>query len=156
MFIVSSNDAIGHDPGLQSVASAIGTLHLIERYDPKHVCAVLDMAHCAVDGEPTAMAVDIVKDRLRGLVNFKSAFHQRVNGPEDEAVYDVHWTTHRHAGYSWREFARCLRAIGFAGTYCLPAEYSDPSGEGQRMGEDVMPYLREDVAFLKALLSERP
>ncbi len=135
------------------VGSAVGMLHLIEHYDPKHVSAVLDMAHCAVDGEPTAMAVDIVKDRLRGLVNFKSAFHRRVNGPEDEAVYKVHWTTHRHAGYSWRELVACLRAIGFSGAYCLPAEYTDPSGNGQRMGDDVLPYLREDVAHLKSLLA---
>lgn len=135
------------------IASAVGTLHLIERYDPKHVCAVLDMAHCAVDGEPVTMAVDIVKDRLRGLVNFKSAYHRRANGPEEEAVYKVHWTTHRHAGYAWREFVECLRAIGYAGAYCLPAEYSHPSGKGQRMGDDVMPFLREDVAHLKALLN---
>ncbi|MGI9437305.1 MAG: sugar phosphate isomerase/epimerase family protein [Geminicoccaceae bacterium] len=159
--VLPALDRFGVTIGVQNhsgthVASAIGMLHLIEHYDPKHVCAVLDMAHCAVDGEPTAMAVDIVKDRLHGLVNFKSAYHRRTNGPEDEAIYKVHWTTHRHAGYSWREFASCLRAIGFSGTYCLPAEYSHPSGKGQRMGDDVMPYLREDVAHLRILLNERP
>jgi sugar phosphate isomerase/epimerase len=136
------------------VGSAIGLLHLIERYDPKQVCAVLDMAHCAVDGEPTAMAVDIVKDRLNGLVNFKSAFHLRANGPEDEAVYKVHWTTHQHAGYSWRELVACLAAIGYDGVYCLPAEYSSPTGKGQRMGDDALPFLRSDIAHLRALLNE--
>lgn len=151
-------DRFGVSVGVQNhygnhVGSAVGMLHLIERYDPRHVCAVLDMAHCAVDGEPTAMAVDIVKDRLNGLVNFKSAFHRRANGPEEDAVYKVHWTTHQHGGYSWREFVHCLRAIEFSGAYCLPAEYSDPSGQGQRMGEDVLPFLREDVAHLKALLA---
>jgi hypothetical protein len=91
------------------------------------------------------MAIDIVKDRLRGLVNFKSAFHRRVNGPEEESVYAVHWTTHRHAGYSWRELAACLRAIGFSGASCLPAEYSHLDGKEQRMGDDVIPYLRETL-----------
>jgi sugar phosphate isomerase/epimerase len=139
----------------QSVGSAIGLLHLLEKYDPKHVCAVLDMAHCAVDGEPVAMAVDIVKDRLNGLVNFKSAYHARVNGPEDEAVFKVKWTTHQHGGYSWRELVECLKRIGFSGTYCLPAEYSDPAGKPQRMADDVLPFLKQDLAFLKELLGKR-
>jgi len=136
------------------VGSAVGMLHFIEKYDPRHICAVLDMAHCAMDGEPTAMAVDIVKDRLNGLVNFKSAFRVRVNGPEEEAVYRVHWTTARHSGYSWRELVRCLKDIGFNGTFCMPAEYSHPSGNGQRMGDDVLPFLKEDIAHLKSIMAE--
>jgi hypothetical protein len=115
---------------------------------------VLDMAHCAVAGEPTAMAVDIVKDRLHGQVNFKNAYHARVTGPEEEAVYKVRWTTHRHGGYSWREFAECLKAIGFSGTFCLPAEYTDPEGKPQRMGDDVLPYLKVDLAHLRELLAD--
>ena len=84
--LVPTLDRFGVAIGVQNhygthVGSAAGTLHLIEKYERKHVCAVLDMAHCSVDGEPTAMAVDIVKDRLNGLVNFKSAFHLRANGP---------------------------------------------------------------------------
>jgi sugar phosphate isomerase/epimerase len=137
------------------VGSAVGLLHLLQPFEPRHVCAVLDMAHCAVDGEPVAMAVDILKGHLHGLVNFKSAYHARVSNPEDEAVYAVKWTTHRHGGYSWREFAAALRAIGYAGTYCLPAEYSDPLGKPQRMGDDVLPYLRRDLAHLKAILAEQ-
>src|SRR3546814_6254170 len=74
--VLPALDRFGVTIGVQNhygthVGSAAGTLHLIEKYDRRHVCAVLDMAHCAVDGEPTAMAVDIVKDRLNGLVNFK-------------------------------------------------------------------------------------
>jgi sugar phosphate isomerase/epimerase len=157
--VVPALDRFGVAIGVQNhsgihVGSAVGTRHLIENYDPKHVCAVLDMAHCSVDGEPTAMAVDIVKDRLNGLVNFKSACHVRANGPEEEAVYKVHWTTARHSGYSWRELVQCLRAISFEGTYCLPAEYSHPSGKGQRMGDDVLPFLCEDIAHLKSIIAE--
>ena len=135
------------------IGSAAGVLHLIEKYDPKHVCAVLDMAHCGVAGEPTDLAVDILSDRLR-LVNFKSAYQRRLTAPEDDAVYKVHWTTHQHAGYSWREFVQCLRKVGFAGAYCLPAEYSHPSGKGQRMGDDAIAFLRDDIAFLRTLLAE--
>jgi len=136
------------------VGSAVGLLHLMDKYEPRHVCAVLDMAHCAVDGEPAEMAVDIVKDKLYRQVNFKSAYHQRVNGPEDEAVFKVKWTTHQHGGYSWAEFARCLKKIGFAGTLCLPAEYSDPATKTQRMGDDVIPYLKQDLAHLRSLVAD--
>jgi sugar phosphate isomerase/epimerase len=136
------------------VGSAVGLLHLIEKYEPRLVCAVLDMAHCAVDGEPTAMAVDIVKDKLHHQVNFKSAYHWRANGPEDEALYKVKWTTHQHGGYSWRELVDCLKKVGFAGTLCLPAEYSDPAGKPQRMGDDVIPYLKEDLAHLRSIVAD--
>jgi hypothetical protein len=101
------------------------------------------------------MAVDIVKDRLNGLVNFKSAFHRRANGPEDEAIYQVRWTTHRHSGYSWRELVGVLTGIGYSGAFCLPAEYSKPVGDGQRMGDDVLPYLRSDIRFLKEIMSDK-
>lgn len=157
--LVPALDRHGVTIGVQNhygffVGSATGLLHLLEPFDPRHVCAVLDMAHCAVDGEPVAMAVDILKDRLNGLVNFKNAYHARVSNPEDEAVFEVRWTTHRHGGYSWRDFARHLGAIGYTGTYCLPAEYSDPDGKPQRMGDDVLPYLREDLAHLREILAE--
>ena len=135
------------------VGSAIGLLHLIERYDRHHISAVLDMAHCAVDGEPTAMAVDILKSKIHHQANFKSAYHSRVNGPEDEAIFKVKWTTHQHGGYSWSEFADCLKQVGFAGTLCLPAEYSDPMGKSQRMGDDVIPYLKQDLAHLRSLVA---
>ena len=135
------------------VGSAIGLYHLVEPFDPRHVCAVLDMAHCSVDGEPVALAVDILKDRLNGLVNFKSAYHHRVTNPEDEAVFAVKWSTHRHGGYSWAELAAALRAAGYTGNYCLPAEYSDPEGKKpQRMGDDVLPYLAFDLAHLRSLV----
>jgi sugar phosphate isomerase/epimerase len=115
------------------------------------------MAHCALDGEPVDMAVDIVRDKLNGLVNFKSAYYRRVNGPEeDEALFKVHWTTHNHGGYSWRDYVRELKAIGYDGAFCLPAEYSPPhGGEGkQRMGDDPLPLLKQDLAHLRGLLNE--
>ena len=69
-------------------------------------------------------------------------------------MYKVKWTTHRHGGYSWREFVDCLKEVGFTGTLCLPAEYSDPEGKPQRMGDDVIPYLKEDLAHLRSLIAD--
>ena len=152
-------DRTGVSIGVQNhsgdcVGSAIGLYHLMEKYDPRHVCAILDMAHSAIAGEPTALAVDLLWPRMRGLLNFKGAFRERVNGPEEvEAEYRTHWTTAAHAAYSWRELVDNVVARGFTGTFCLPAEYSDPSGAPQRMDNDVLPYLRQDIAYLKSLLA---
>jgi len=152
-------DRTGVSIGIQNhsgdcVGSAIGLFHLMEKYDPRHVCAILDMAHSAIAGEPTALAVDLLWPRMRGLLNFKGAFRERINGPEEvEAEYRTHWTTAGHAAYSWRELVDNVVARGFTGTFCLPAEYSDPSGAPQRMGNDVLPYLRQDIAYLKSLLA---
>jgi sugar phosphate isomerase/epimerase len=138
----------------KNIGSAIGLFHIMEKYDPRHVCAILDMAHSAIAGEPTELAVDLLWDRMRGLVNFKSAYRERINGPEEvEAVYRTHWTTAAHGAYSWRGLVEELRERGFEGTFCLPAEYSDPAGKPQRMGDDVLPFLRQDIAYLKSMLT---
>ena len=135
------------------IGSAIGIMHLIERYDPAQVCAVLDPAHCAVDGEPEAMALDIVWTHLR-LINFKAASHRRTNRiTAEEAEWEVLWTTARHSGYSWRTMVKELRRRGYAGDVCLPAEYSPETGNGQLMGDDVIPNLTCDLGYIKSLFS---
>ena len=37
-------------------------------------------------------------------------------------------------------------------TFVLPAEYSAPNGQPQRMGDDVLPYLATDVTYLRGLV----
>jgi sugar phosphate isomerase/epimerase len=157
--LIPTLDRAGVTIGIQNhsgdnIGSAIGLYHLMEKYDPKHVCAVLDMAHSAIAGEPTALAVDLLWPHMRGLLNFKAAFRERINGPEEvEARYRTHWTTAAHAAFSWSELVADVLKRGFTGTFCLPGEYSDPSGAPQRMGDDVLPYLRQDVAYLKSLIA---
>jgi sugar phosphate isomerase/epimerase len=135
------------------IASAIGTMHLIEQYDPQVVCAVYDPAHSAVDGETEEMGLDIVWSHLR-LFNFKSASHRRTNRiTAEEAEWEILWTTARHSGYSWRKMVSLLQQRGYTGDICLPAEYSKSSGGGQMMGSDVLPSLMYDLGYLKHLLS---
>ena len=135
-----------------AIGSAIGLFHVMERYDPRHVCAILDMAHCGVAGEPIDLSVDLLWDRMPNLVNFKNAYRERINGPEEaEAVYRTHWTTGRHGAYSWSELVSELKRRGFKGWFVLPGEYSDPNGQPQRMGDDVLPFLAQDVTYLRGL-----
>ena len=142
-----------------SVASALGIWHMMEELDDDVAAAVLDFAHCALDGEPVDMAVDIVRRRL-SLVNFKNACRVRTNGPDEaEATWQILWTTGRQGGYSWMQAVAALRRMAYTGDICLPAEYNRmvgsqvPSSE-QLMGDEVDSRVRSDVAYLKALLAE--
>ena len=139
-----------------NITSAIGIMQLIESFDPKHVSAVLDPAHLAVDGENEEMGLDIVWSHL-SLVNFKAASHRRTNRVTAvEAEWEVLWTTSRHSGYSWRKMVSLLQKRGYTGDICLPAEYSTPKGGGQLMGDDVIPNVTYDLAYLKALFTADP
>jgi sugar phosphate isomerase/epimerase len=134
------------------VGSAAGTMEVIGDFDPGQVGAVLDVAHCGLDGEPEDMAIDIVWSHLC-MVNLKNAFRMRLNGPEAEAAeWRTYWTTGRHGYASWRKTLAELRRRGYAGPLCLCAEYSNPKG-GDLVGDDVNRLLEEDIAYLKALLA---
>ena len=69
----------------------MGIAHLLEGLSPEIACAVLDFAHCALDGEPVDMALNIAEQRL-GMVNFKNAHRIRINSPdESEAEWKILW-----------------------------------------------------------------
>lgn len=126
-----------------SVCNAMGIRHLIERYDPGQVCAVLDPGHCGLDGEPPELAIDIVWSHLR-VVNLKNAIWRRSNGPEAEvAEWRSYWTSGRQGLASWPRVASELQRRGFVGDICLTAEYSD-HGAVERL-------VAEDIAFARSL-----
>lgn len=138
------------------VGSAIGLMHLIEKYDPAVVSAVLDPAHCAVDGEPPEMAIDICWSHL-SLVNLKSASHLRKNGPNQvEASWEIYWSTAKDSGYSWKATMQELATRGYGKDICLPAEYTNEAKGGQLMGAEVVSPLRYDRAYLRYLMSDAP
>ena len=157
--LVPALESTGVAIGMQNhcgnmVGSAIGTMHLIGKYDPAIVCAVYDPAHSAVDGETEEMGLDIVWSHLR-VINFKSASHRRTNSLNAvEAEWEVFWSTSQHSGYSWRKMVQLLKTRGFTGDICLPAEYSGLGAKGQMMGEDVIPFITYDLAYIKYLLAE--
>lgn len=133
------------------IGSAIGTMHAIGDFDPRHIGAVLDVAHCALDGEPEDMAIDIVWSHLC-MVNLKNAIRRPVKAPDDrEAKWRIFWTSGRDGYASWRETVRTLRDRGYAGPLCLTAEYSDPKSTGDLQGDDCLALLADDLAYLRSL-----
>lgn len=119
------------------IANAMQIRHAVEKYDPKHVCAVWDAAHNGLQGEDVDIALDTVWPHLR-MVNLKSAYWKLVSPPEAEiAQWETYWTTGRHGRANWPWVARELKARGFAGDICLTAEYSDHQAVDRLIAEDI-------------------
>lgn len=127
------------------IANAMQLRHAIEKYDPRHICAVWDPAHNALEGEQVDLALDTVWSHLR-VVNLKNAFWRRTNGPEAQcAAWEVYWTTGRQGRAHWPTVIAELKKRGFRGDLCFSAEYSD--------GASVDRLIADDIAFAKALLT---
>lgn len=126
------------------VPNAHALLHLIEKYDPKHVAAVWDAAHEALAGGQHEHALDILWNRLC-MVNLKNAFYRRTNGPEAPyATWEHYWTSGRHGLASWPAVIADLKRRGYTGVVCLTAEYS--AGPAETLAA-------EDLVFAKSLFT---
>lgn len=143
-------DRYGVTVGVQNhcdrfVNHAMGLRRLVERFDRRQFGVVLDLAHCALNGEPIDMAIDIAWSHLC-MVNLKNAYWRRINGPEAEvAEYRHFWTSGRQGLCSWPAVATELRRRGYTGTICLTAEYSAQ--------DDVDRLIADDVQFARSLFS---
>jgi sugar phosphate isomerase/epimerase len=119
------------------VGSAIGLRYLLAGYDPAQIAAVWDPAHCAYAGEPPALALDILWDRLC-LVNLKNGFWLRTNGPEAPvARWKCYWTTGRQGLADWPQVAQLLQARNYSGDLCLSAEFADADSTNRLIAEDL-------------------
>ena len=140
--LIPALDANGVAIGVQNhcdhdVGSAIGIMHLIEKYDPKQIGAVLDVAHCGLDGEPDDMAIDIVWTHLI-LLNLKSALRIRSAGPEiPDAPWDTYWTTGGQGFTNWKVTADVLQKRNYTGDICLTAEYSQHDKVDELIAQDI-------------------
>ena len=102
--IVPVLDKYGVAIGVQNhcgfqVNNAMGILHLIETYDSRNICAVLDQAHCRLNGEPPEFAIDIAWKYLRVMEECLLAANQRARrrigqhggttGPPDDMAWAI-------------------------------------------------------------------
>ena len=127
------------------VTNAVGLLDLLAPFEPRHVAAVWDAAHEALNGMDPDMALEVVWPHLC-MVNLKNAFWQRTTGPEAEvATWRHYWTSGRQGLASWPRVIAELRRRGYSGTICLPAEYTDE--------EAVDRLIVEDLAFAQGLFA---
>jgi len=129
------------------IGNAMGLLHLIEKYDPKHICAVWDAGHSGLVGQDVENEIDIVWSHLR-MVNLKSAYWYRKNGPEAlVSEWTNRWTSGRHGQADWPKVAEVLKRRKWSGPVCLTAEYSEET--------EVDRLITEDIAFAKSLFAKK-
>jgi len=135
-------DECGVSIGIQNhcnqwISSCAGVRRLIEKYDPRHICAVWDPAHNAVAGEIPELAIDLVWSHLR-MVNLKSACWLRKNGPEAEvAEWQLYWTTGRQGITPWADVVAQLKKRDWQGPICLSAEYNDHDAVDRHVADDI-------------------
>ncbi|HZO91187.1 MAG TPA: sugar phosphate isomerase/epimerase family protein [Chthonomonadaceae bacterium] len=148
--LVPDLDRAGVTLGIQNhcgrdVCNAMGLRSLLGKYDPRHVAAVWDAAHNALQGEEPELALDIVWPHLC-MVNLKNAFWKRTNGPEAEvAAWQPYWTTGRQGLASWPRVASELKRRNYNGVVCLTAEYNDEHAVDR--------LIAEDIAFARSLFA---
>jgi len=136
------------------IGSAMGLEHALNQVSEKVSGAVLDFAHCGLDGERIDIAYDIIKKR-NIMINMKNAFWFRLNGPdEEEAKWEVNWVTARHGLFSWKEAISILRKDNYEGVICLPAEYNQISGKDLMMDDEAKERTMKDLKYLKELLKD--
>jgi len=128
------------------ICHAMGLRRLVERYDPRRVAAVLDPAHCALDGEGEEQAIDIVWSHL-AMVNLKNAVWERTSPPgAPVAEWAYRWVAGREGLASWPAVAAELGRRGWRGVVCLTAEYSDEAAVDRLVADD--------LAFAKGLFAK--
>lgn len=124
---------------------AMGLSRLLAGYNPRHIAAVWDAAHNALEGEGPDMALDVVWPHLR-MVNLKNGFKRLTSAPDAEAAqWKTQWTGGRQGVASWPRVASELKRRNWQGAICLTAEYSDPAAVDR--------LIAEDIAFARSLFA---
>jgi sugar phosphate isomerase/epimerase len=119
------------------VCNAMGLKSLIGKFDPKHIGAVWDAAHNALQGEEPELALEIVWPHLC-MVNLKNAVWRRKNEAKAEsAEWTPYWTSGREGLASWPRVAAELKRRHYQGVVCLTAEYDDPNAVDRLISEDL-------------------
>ena len=142
-------DQYGVTIGIQNhcnreVSSVMGIHYLVQRFDPKHIAAVLDVGHCGLAGDLPDLSVGILQSHLV-MVNLKNAYWKRI-ADQPVAKYDTVFTTGSNGMGDWSAFMNELNKINYSGNFCLTAEYHEH--------ESVNELIVADLAFAKSLLPE--
>jgi sugar phosphate isomerase/epimerase len=123
-------------------------MRVVSRYDAKHIGAIWDAGHSGLAGEECEQAIDLCWSHLC-LVNFKAArYEMRGRDMDGAAVFEPFFCPGADGACSWPRAVAHLKRRGYAGTYCMPAEYTGLTQEQE------IAYVRRDLNWLKTLVGE--
>ena len=117
---------------------AFGMAELLADFDPRHVCAVWDAAHNALEGEGLALALDLICGPKLGMVNLKNGFREQTGvGDKNEAQWKTRWVGGRDGLADWFHVAAELGRRDWGGVVCLSAQYSDAENTDRLIAADL-------------------
>lgn len=121
-------------------------MRVVSRFDPRHIGAIWDAAHSALAGENPEQAIDVCWSHLC-LANFKNARYQMYGRSMDgTANFKPYFCPGPDGVLSWPRAVAHLKKKGYAGTWCMPAEYTGLTHEEEQQ------YAIRDLAWLKSLV----
>ena len=130
-------------PYLACNASTLMTL--LRDFDPAHVGAYVDPAHLAINGEPLALALEIVGRHL-AMVAVKNAAYVASDAAEGRR-WKTEWCLLQDGLVDWREAIGLLRKRGYMGPLSLHGEYSGPEERPA-----ILRNVARDVSFLRSIV----
>ena len=116
-------------------------MHMIDGFDPQYIGAYIDPGHMAVDGEPFAFGVAMVRKYL-AVVAVKDVLLSRGESG-DEGFEARQWVTAGNGCVAWSKVFEELVRIGFDGPLSIHAEYK---AENQT---DFWTKLKREVAYFR-------
>ena len=121
-------------------------MRVVGRFDPKYIGAIWDAGHSGLAGEEPEQAIDICFSHL-ALVNFKAARYQMSGRSADGAAeFTQYFCPGSDGQCSWPRAVAHLKAKGYNGTWCMPAEYTNLTQDHEAE------YAKRDLAWLKTLV----
>ena len=105
--------------------NASSAMHLVDGHDPRFIGIYLDPGHLSVNGEPVAMAIDMVKDYLC-LVAAKN-FVYVAKEQEGEVAWSRALVSLRKGLVDWPAAIAALKAVGYDGPVSFHSEYHNVS-----------------------------
>jgi sugar phosphate isomerase/epimerase len=130
-------------PYLACNASTLMTL--LRDLDPAHVGAYIDPAHLSINGEPLALALEIVGSHL-AMVAVKNAAYVARDAAAGRR-WRTEWCLLQDGLVDWREAIALLRKRGYAGPLSLHGEYSGPEDRSA-----ILKNVARDVSFLRSIV----
>lgn len=119
---------------------------ILARFEPEHIGAIWDAAHSGLAGENTEQSLDVCWSRLC-QVNFKNArYEMKGRGADGAALFATYFCPGADGLTSWPRAVEHLKKKGYAGTYCMPAEYTNLTSEEEQA------YAKRDRIWLKSLV----
>lgn len=131
--------------GAQFGSHATGVALALEGIDPGQVGAYLDPGHLCLEGEPIALAVDIVRPTLRMVAAKNARYRFVADGRGSRWV--VEWVQLAEGIQRWPDVIAALRAAGYVGAISVHGEYSETPD-----ADAILRRVALDVDYLRQLL----